>query len=125
MPQGPFGGPRPFSSNRKTVIVLVGVDGTQPPNQILLDMEQLVQDRINRVLDLKPGTLRVAVTSNPNPTPDQVLALGPNTLHVQQYDVETPWEEITQDQINGVHNEVIRQLNDVGTNITDTKTTVV
>lgn len=125
MARGPFGGPRPFSSNRKTVIVLVGVDGTQPPNQILLDMEQLVQDRINRVLDLKPGTLRVAVTSNPNPTPDQILALGSNTLHVQQYDVETPWEEITQDQINGVHNEVIRQLNDVGTNITDTKTTVV
>lgn len=125
MARGPLGGPRPFARDTKNVLVLVGIDGPEPPNQILLDIEQLVEDSINKALELKVGALNVSVTSNDNPTPDQILALGEKTIHVQQYDVETPWKEITQDQINGVHSEVIKQLNDVGTNITGTKTTVV
>lgn len=125
MPEGPFGGPRPFANDTKSVIILAGVDGREPPNQILLDMEQLVQDSVNRELNLDIGTIDVHVTSSSNPSREQRQALGERAIHIQQYDIDTPWEEITQDQINKIHEIVIDQLNDIGVNMTVTRTTVV
>lgn len=125
MPEGPFGGPRPFAVDRKTVLVLVGIDGPEPPRDVLQSAEQLVEDRINRSLGLKLGTLTVAVTSNENPTREQRRVFGGRIQHAQQYDVQTPWKEITKEQIANVEHEVRQQLEDVQFNIVGTETTVV
>lgn len=125
MARGPFGGPRPFASDTKTVIVLVGVDGPEPPNDVLLSTEQVMQDTINDAFGLKHGTLNVSVTTNPNPTSEQKDAVGDRALHVEQYDIQTPWEEIAQDEVNMIHNEAVSELNNLGFNITGTRTTVV
>lgn len=126
MPEGPFGGPRPFASNRKTVIVLVGIDGPEPPPHILTDMQTLVEDRMNRSLGLRLGTLNVSLTTRAHPTREEIEAMGDQTiLHLQQYDVETPWKEISREQINNVRQEVVSQLRDTGANVVATRVTVV
>lgn len=125
MPEGPFGGPRPFASDEKNVLVLVGIDGPEPPNDVLIATQETIQTKINQAYDLPAGTHTVDLTTNDYLTDDQKEAVGSRALHVQQFDVKTPWEEITQEQINAVHNEVVDELNSLGYNITGTRTTVV
>lgn len=125
MPRGPFGGPRPFASDRKTVLVLVGIDGQTPPSDILLSTEQAVSDNLHNKLRIPHDSLSVAVTIEDMPTTQQIEELGQRVQHVQQFDIESPWREISQDHINGIHNDVISTLKGLGYNVEGTKTTVV
>lgn len=125
MVEGPFGGPRPFASDRKTVIVLAGIDGELPPPDIRVNLQQLMEDRINRAFDLELGSLSVALTTNRNPSRQQKELLGMRTLHLQQYDVETPWKEITKEKVSNIEFEVKDQIRDMNFNLVGTQTTVV
>lgn len=125
MPEGPLGGPRPFARDRKRVLVLVGIDGPEPPVDVLTSVETLIQDKVNRGIGFEMNEASVSVTTSSSPTNEQKEALGPRTIHVQQYEVKTIWEEITQRQINAVHNTVVEIMNDTGFNITGAKTTVI
>lgn len=122
MTSGPFGGPRPFTSDEKNVLVLVGIDGQHPPNDILLSLEESVRVSINQDISANFG---VNLNTQERPSQAQKEALGPRLLYSMQFEVETPWEEISQKHINAIHNEVVGELNELGFNISGTKTTVV
>lgn len=124
MTEGPFGGPRPFVSDKKSVLVLVGLQKTEPPTDILINAESVVEIKINDVYNT-PGADTVSLTTNDNPTDEQIEAVGNTALHIQQYEVKTPVKKITQKQINGIHNTVIEKLNELGFSVTGSRTTVI
>lgn len=125
MVKGPFGGPRPFALDTKNVIVLAGLTDPEPPRDIQLDLQTLMEDRINRSFGLNLGTLDVSLTTKSPPFPEQVDVFGDTILHVQQYDVETPWKEITSEKISNIEREVREHLRETNFNIVSTQTTVV
>lgn len=122
MGKGPFGGPRPFSRDNKKVLILIGIDGTEPPVDILMSAEELIWNKLNGLVD---EDFTVNLSTSSHPTSEQKQALGGSFIHVQQYEITTELEEISQGVVNAIHNEVIDVLNENGFNITDTRTTVV
>lgn len=130
MTEGPFGGPRPFISDTKTIIVLLGIDEPAPPNDIQISTEETINTTINKALIDKGANISISrstvkLTVGENPTREQRETVGPGILHVQQFDIDTELEEISQDLINAVHNTVVEKMNELGYNIVGTKTTVV
>lgn len=129
MTEGPFGGPRPFARKEKTITVLIGVDGREPPNNLQLSAQEVVNTAINQALidagaDIEVTRQTVNLTVRGNPTQEQINELGPRTQHVQQYDVKTELKEVDQGLVNAVHNTVLDEVEDLGFLITSAKTTV-
>lgn len=129
MTEGPLGGPRPFAREEKTITVLIGVDGREPPNNLQLSAQEVVNTAINQALidagaDIEVTRQTVNLTVRGNPTQEQINELGPRTQHVQQYDVKTELKEVDQGLINAVHNTVLDEVEDLGFFITGAKTTV-
>ena len=129
MAEGPFGFSRPIVSDKRTILVLVGVDGPEPPNDIQLDLQELLNQEVNQALinagaDIQLSRQTVNLTVEPNPSKEQRSALGPGVIHVQQYDISTELEEVSQGLVNATHNTVIDKVNELGFNITGTETTV-
>jgi hypothetical protein len=126
---GPFGFRGPFRSDERTILILVGVDGSAPPNSIQLNLQESVNREVNRALikagqDISLNTETVNLTVEPNPSKEQRDVLGPNVIHVQQYDIATELEEVSQELVNGAHNTVINKVDQLGFNIADSRTTV-
>jgi hypothetical protein len=130
MGKGPFGGKRPFVSNNKTIIVLLGIDGRPiKERDMRMDLQVLVNQTINQTLidngaDIKVTRNTVSLTVGENPTKQQKNELGQRTLYVQQYDIQTELEEVSMGLVNAVHNTVIDEVEELGFNITGTSTTV-
>lgn len=129
MPEGPLGGPRPFSNDKRTILVLIGIDGPEPPNDVQLSLQESINTTVNQALidkgaDIEVTRQTVNLTVAENPTREQRNALGPGVLHVQQFDVETELSEVSQGLINAVHNTVVDEVRDLGFNITGTETTI-
>lgn len=129
MPTGPFGRRRPFVSDKRTILVLIGVDGSSPPNNIQLDLENTINSTINKALinagaNIKVTRDTVNLTVEDNPTQQQIDALGGRVIHVQQFDIKTELEEVSQTLVNAVHNTVVDKLTELGFNVEGTKTTV-
>lgn len=129
MPRGPLGGPRPFTRDKKTILVLIGANGPAPPDDVQLSAQEVVNAIVNRALiergakiSLERQTVNLTVSSNP--TPEQREAVGPGILHVQQYDISTELEEVSQGLINAIHNTVVEEVENLGFEIEGTKTTV-
>lgn len=125
MTRGPLGGPRPFANDEKSVLVLIGVDGSHPPNDVLIAAETAIEVQINQEFGVPAESHTITLTTDSNPTRHQKDAVGDRALHIQQYEVKTPWSEIAQGHINGIHNTVVEKINNLGFNVTGTKTTVV
>lgn len=130
MPEGPLGRELFFADDNKSIIVLVGIDGPEPPTDILVSLEETVNTTVNQALidagaDINATRETVKLTTNPNPTAEQRDKLGGATLHVQQYDVKTELEEVSMELVNATHNTVVDEVSDLGFNITGTDATVV
>lgn len=129
MSEGPLGGPRPFSKDKRTILVLVGIDGPAPPNNVQLSAQAAVNQTVNQALidkgaDIKITRQTVNLTVQENPSGEQRDALGGATLHVQQYDIKTELEEVSQALVNATHNTVVDEVRNLGFNITGTETTI-
>lgn len=129
MVEGPLGGPRPLVDDKRTVLVLIGVDGPSPPNEVQMSTEETINSNVNQAIrsggvniDVNRDTVNLVVEQNPSS--EQIQALGDKTLHVQQYGVKTELEEIPQGLINAVHNTVVEEVRSLGFNVVGTKTTV-
>lgn len=121
-PSGPLGGPRPFVKDNRTVMVLIGINGHEPDNNILRDLERLVTMEVSDDVS-QPITVNLTTTSQP--TPQQKQEWGVPIKHIQQYDVTVPWKKISQKQINGIHNDVMSVISEFSSNIVGTKTEVI
>lgn len=129
MPEGPLGGPRPFVSDKRTILVLIGFDEAEPPNDVQLRVQEAVNREINKVLidhgaNIKATRQTVNLTVQRNPTPEQRNALGPGILHVEQFDIKTELSEVSMKAVNKIHNLVVDKVNELGFNIVGTETTV-
>lgn len=129
MSEGPFGGPRPFLSDARSIIVLIGIDGTPPPLDIQISTREVINDTINQALidrgaDIKITRETVELTIGDPPTDEQLDVLGERTQYVQQYDIDTELDEVSQTIVNATHNTVIDKINELGFNITGTRTMV-
>lgn len=125
MPEGPLGGPRPFASDKKTILVLIGVDGSRPPQHLALDLEQLVSDKMHASMGKPLNTLDVSLTIEESLSRRQRAELGEDAIHAQQYDIQSPWEEITQARVDAMHNGIVDIVREQNFKITGTKTTIV
>lgn len=75
-----------MSSKRNFYVVLIGIDGSIPPNQILRNCMNTVQDQIVSELDLEIDNVHIDIQSK-KADKKQKSALGYKTIHVQQYDI--------------------------------------
>lgn len=130
MVKGPLGREIRLLDDNRKILVLLGIDGPEPPNEVQLSLRESVNTMVNRALierggDIDPTRETVNLTINESPTPRQRDELGGATLHVQQFEVKTELEEVPQVLVNAVHNDVVDEVDDLGFNIVGTKTTVV
>lgn len=130
MVKGPLGRELIFASDNRTIIVLVGIDGPEPPNDVLIATEDVINTSINEALISRGAEISVSrqtvdLTTTDNPSRQQMNKLGQNTLHVQQYDVETELEEVSMVLVNATLNTIVDELSDLDYNITGTDATVV
>lgn len=129
MSEGPFGGPRPFIRDKRTIIVLLGIDDTTPPPPVQFDLRESINGTINQTLidagaNINKTRSTVDLTVNQQPTQEQIDVLGSKTLHVQQYDVKTELNEVSQELVNLIHNTVVERVAELGFNIIGAETTV-
>lgn len=130
MAKGPLGRELLLIDDNKKILVLIGIDGPEPPNDIQITLESSVNQMINAALidrgaDIDYTRNTVNLTVEPNPSAEQRELLGGATLHVQQYEVKTELDEVTQGLVNAVHNDVVDEVSDLGFNIVGTETKVV
>lgn len=121
MTEGPFGGPRPFARDKRTVLVLVGVDDTPPPNKVQVNMRESVNREVNQTLidngiDVSITRNTVGLVVEQNPTPEQINVLGEQTLHVQQYGIKTQFDKIGYDLAGELMETVGDELRALGFN---------
>lgn len=129
MPQGPLGGPRPFTDDNRTILVLIGIDQPEPSNNAQLSLQESVNTTINKALirrgsgiDLTRQTANLSV--EPNLSRQQEDILGASAVHAQQFNIKTELEEVNQRFINAVHNTVVEEVQNAGFNVTGTETTI-
>lgn len=113
----------------KSIIILLGIDGSTPPRDVRLTLQETVNQTINQALidrgaDIEITRETVHLTISKNPTRQQKELVG-NALYLQQYDVETDMEEVSQRLVNMVHNTVVDEVEELGFNITGVETKVV
>jgi hypothetical protein len=129
MPKGPLGGPRPLTKDKRTVLVLVGIDGPAPPKDLRVNLQETVNTRVNERFinagaNIKATRQTVNLTLSENPTTEQRSALGARTIHVQQFGIKTGMSEVSQGLVNALHNIVVEKVTELGFNIVGTKTTI-
>lgn len=130
MANGPFGGPRPFIRDKKTLLVLIGINEPAPPTRDRIEARKSVNRRINQALIDAGATISinkstVELTVQSNPSSEQRQEFGQEIDHVQQYDIKTELDEISIDFAGRVHNTVVEELNKLNFDITGTSTMVV
>lgn len=130
MANGPLGRELILVDDNKSILVLIGIDGPEPPRNVQISLRESINTVINQALidegaDIKPVRETVNLTIQENPSRRQRDELGGNTLHVQQYEVQTELEEVSQGLVNAVHNTVVEEVDNLGFNIVGTKTKVV
>jgi len=104
-----------------TITVIVGVDGSVPPNDLLTDLRESVAMQVNREADYNINRDTVQLTTQERPTDEQMQILGGRTLHIQTYDI-TLDEQIDQAIVNAAHNTVVDKVSQLGFEISGTAT---
>lgn len=104
----------------RTVIILMGIDGQEPDNDVAMAIQDLVQRQLNKLFDLPLGTMKVFLTTNSRPTRKHKEDLGERTLYLMQFDVVTPWREVSINTARDIEARVVLEvlrmdLNVVGT----------
>jgi len=130
MVDGPLGRELRLIDDNKKILVLIGIDGPEPPRDIQISLRETVNTTINQALidrgaDIKPTRETVNLNIEKNPSSRQRDELGGATLHVQQFEIKTELEEVSQGLVNAVHNTVVDEVDNLGFNVVGTKTTVV
>lgn len=111
-----------YEIGRDIISVLVGIDGPEPPDDVLLAMQELATGEVNRAAGFDADRDSVTLVSQSHPSQSQMDVLGRNTIHVQQYDIDLADKEIDQGIVNAVHNDIVGIVSDHGFNITGTAT---
>lgn len=97
-------------------VVLVGIDGSIPPNQILRNCMNAVRREVGYELDLEIDNVHIDIQSA-KADQEQKSILGDRSIHVEQYDIgvdSSPDPEV-------VKSLVTEKLEDLGFSVTGAK----
>jgi len=112
-----------FKSTDNIVTVIVGIDGDVPPKDILRDLEESVNMKINATVpDFEVARDTVGLTINEYPSEEQRDFLGGGTLYIAKFDVNLGEVDVGVGMVNATHNEVVERIDDLGFLISGTTT---
>ncbi len=109
-----------FDYNTSTVTVIIGVDGSHPPRDILRNVEELVNERVMGS-SMSTGKDNVTLTTDQNPSKSEREMLGQNTMYIMKFDIFLK-NGIKGSIVNAAHNTVVDVVSSNGFNITGTAT---
>jgi len=110
-----------IGTNSNILTVIIGIDGSDPPREILQDVEELVNTEVNKQTDYSFGRDTVTLTVEDNATGPQREVLGGATLYIMKFDISVK-RELNQGLVNAAHNTVVDIISDHEFNVTGTAT---
>lgn len=126
MVSGPLGRELILVDDDKNVLVLLGIDGgvvERSRRNVLEDtVESDVIDKANEGHNKFIKEVNLTVNTDISKPLSQKLN---DARYLQQYEVQTSLEEMPQPIVNAIHNTVVEVVDDLGYNITGTRTTIV
>jgi hypothetical protein len=111
-----------FNTGDNIVTVIVGIDGSPPPQDIQMNMQETVNMRVDQSLDFNINRDSVTLTLTENPTIEQRGMLGPGVLYIATFDVNLGSMEVNQKVVNAAHNTVVEKMTNTGFNVSGTAT---
>ena len=115
MPDGPFGGPRPFISDTRTVTITIGIDGEEPPRDVAQDIEGLLENELISYSEY--GFTDVPTTfQHWRATEEDRERLEKQILTVFQFEIDTGKKEIETWVVEEMGRVARRTLDDHGFN---------
>lgn len=105
-----------MTSKKNFYIVLVGIDGSGAPNQILRDCMNAVEQDVSNELGIGTNDVYVDVRSQ-KADQEQIETLGDRTMNVHQYDIGVDLSVDTKT----IESTVANRLRDLGFNVTGTE----
>lgn len=99
-------------------IVLVGIDGTEPPKQIIRNCQNAIKSDIADSFNLSLDDVYIRGGSEESDD-NQMDKLGDKTIHIQQYDIGMKIDGTY--SINNIENIVRERLEGLGFNTTGTE----
>lgn len=110
-----------FELDDSIVTIIVGIDGSLPPDDIQRDLQEAINTTVNQNVDRFDYTRdSVSMTAVPNPTREEREELGDKTLSAVQFDVNLGDVQVTQRLINAAHNDVVERMGELGFNVSGT-----
>lgn len=125
MTEGPFGGPRPFATDEKAVVVIVGIDGPALPRGHQIDLEAVLEQPVIQVTDKNYGDESISLTTYDNPTEEHRKHLGGRTLSVIEVTVETGMDELDGTTVESVEKAVVDKLTELAFNVEGTEVVII
>lgn len=130
MTNGPLGRELFFFDDNKNVIVVAGIDGPEPPNEILVSIREVINSKLIALLsertsaDLNPSMDIVTVSSTGMLTEEQQARFS-RALHLLQLDIKTGLEEIDTDLVMMMEDSITDELDNLGLNVEGSQSKVV
>jgi len=128
MTKGPLGRELHFFDDNKNVIVVVGIDGSEPPTDILVSMREVINSMVIEMLserenaDLDPA---MDITAISYEMIEQQEPMFGNAQYKVQFDINTGLEEINTEFVLDIENSVASKLTDLGFNVEGSRSKVV
>lgn len=129
MQKRPSGIPAIFVEDNRLVMILIGLSGSTPSRNVQLSTQEKINFRFNQKLiekganiDIERQTVNLTVEDSPSRM--QRKKLGPEVIHVQQYDINTGMEDVSQELVELIHNTVVDNVRESEFDITDTEVKV-
>lgn len=107
------------------VAILVGVDNPVPPRKVQNSTQDAVNEEIEEVFDFGKDERRVSLTVIHNVGSTAKEKFGEDVRYVQQYDILTSWDEVSDDELESVESVVANKVEELNFDIVGTESNVV
>lgn len=109
--------------DKRTVIVTAGIDGEIPPPDIQIDVQSLINTKVQDILDM-PRTEEIASIRTSRATERQKEELGWATMNIIKVFVDTDMETVPVGIKNKIGSTVKSELERLNFNVTEVETVI-
>lgn len=110
--------------DNRTIVVVLGIDGSVPPRDIQQSLETSVEDEVNRLMDRPAGSASVNLSINEHPTEEQKDKIGHPVIYIQHFDIYAKTDEVEPELAQEAESKVRRKVEELGFNVSGTHTVV-
>lgn len=128
MTKGPLGRELYFFDDNKNVIVVVGIDGSEPPTNILVSMREVINSMVTEMLSEEENAdldRAMDITAISYEMIEQQEPMFGNAQYKVQFDINTGLEEMNTSLVVDIESSVASKLTDLGFNVEGSRSKVV